>query len=600
MAMEWAFLLPVLVGLPLAAALAVALLGPSRAGAARAGTLAVTLVNLGLTAVVVAAFVWGSAPESAGETFSPRLTTRVPVLRMGTASDSPAVQFFVGVDGLNIWLLALTAVLTVPAVLASWKVSERANEYFAWLLVLLGGMNGVFVAFDVILFYVFFELTLVPLFFLVGGWGGNARREAARKLFLYTLAGSLLTLVGVLAVVVYSADSAGKPLTFAIPEVVRNMEARSAQLSDDLVQRQKTLVNATKGAEKIAAKRAWEDKLPEWETFRWFQFGVFLLLVAGFAVKTPLVPLHTWLPSAYTEAPLPTTFLLAGVLAKMGTYGLLRLAVPMLPDASVLYGPALLGILGAVGIVYGALCAFAQTDLKRLVAYSSLSHMGFVVVGLFALNQAGLSGSLMQMVNHGLTTGALFLLVGMLADRYGTRDSAAYSGLMGKLPLLTFLMVVACLASVGLPGLNSFPAEMLMMAGVVKLGTGLGYFLAAAGALGIVLGAWYLFTMLKQVFFGPLREPDPTPSVVEPIAMPAGDLTGRELAMVLPLVALCLVLGLFPNVVLRTAEPDVKVVSGLTERARARLTATAESVREADKAMADGGGAPVALGTQAP
>src|SRR5262249_27335421 len=340
------------------------------------------------------------------------------------------IQFFLGIDGLNIWLIVLTNLLMVSAVLVSWTaVTERVNEYYAWLLALACTMLGVFLSFDVILFYVFFELTLVPLFFLIGIWGGPQRQHAARKFFIYTLTGSLITLLGVLAVVLVVGSYNENVYTFSIPELVRTV--------------QKTRESMASKPEELATYLAVQ---------RW----IFLAMALGFAIKVPLFPLHTWLPLAHTEAPTAGSVLLAGVLLKIGSYGFLRLCLPLVPEAAVSLGTPLITSLAVVGIVYGAFCALAQDDVKKLVAYSSLSHPGFCMLGLFALNLEGLSGGLLQMINHGLSTGALFLLVGMLYDRYHTRKMADYGGMGARLKLLTVFMVFTCLTSIGLPGLNGF------------------------------------------------------------------------------------------------------------------------------------------------
>jgi NADH-quinone oxidoreductase subunit M len=419
----------------------------------------------------------------------------------------------------------------------SWTaIEERANEYYAWLLVLQAAMTGVFLAFDLVLFYVFFELTLVPLFFLIGIWGGPMRREAARKFFLYTLAGSLITLLGALGVVLIVYENtaraqSGGILTFSIPRLV--------ELTQGLIEN---------GSFSPA-----------------MQLTVFLALAIGLAVKVPLFPLHTWLPLAHVEAPTAGSVLLAGVLLKLGTYGFLRLCLPLTPDAVLAVGVPVVGTLAAVGIIYGALCAFAQTDIKKLVAYSSVSHLGFSVLGLFALNAAGLAGGLLQMVNHGLSTGGLFLLVGMLYERYHTRMMGDYSGMAARLKVLSAFMVFICLTSVGIPGLNGFVGEMLVLAGVYDLqGASVsGFGFAVVVAVGIVLGAWYLFTMLRRVFFGPLREP-------EHDGHPVTDLTGREWATILPVAALCVVLGVWPQPVLDAARADIDVVAGIAAKARVR------------------------------
>jgi NADH-quinone oxidoreductase subunit M len=530
-----------ILAVPLAGAVAVALLGPKRGPAVRQLSLLTVLVNLALTAwlIVPAAGELIARPEApaVGDelTFAPLHPTRVDLLPFGTGP--AAIQYFVGLDGLNVWLVGLTAFLMVPSILISWTaVTERVNEYYAWLLVLETAMIGVFLAFDVVLFYVFFELTLVPLFFLIGIWGGPMRRDAARKFFLFTLTGSLITLVGMVALVVACRNNG--ELSFSVPDLIRHVQVQM-------------------GVQDASARAAWLGA----------QYWVFLAFTAGFAVKVPLVPVHTWLPLAHVEAPTAGSVLLAGVLLKLGTYGFLRLAIPLCPDAALSVGVPLLGTLACIGIVYGALCAFAQSDVKKLVAYSSVSHMGFCILGLFALNVAGVSGGLLQMINHGLSTGGLFLVVGMLYERYHTRMIADYSGMAARLRVLAVFMVFVCLSSVGFPGLNGFVGEMLILAG--SYGTPAGAAWAAAIAAGIFLGGWYLFTMLKNVFFGPLHEPhhDDGP--------PVTDLNARELWTLVPLAVACLVLGLYPQPVLDAARRDVNVVVKIADGARARAAATA-------------------------
>ncbi|HEV2948641.1 MAG TPA: NADH-quinone oxidoreductase subunit M, partial [Gemmataceae bacterium] len=451
--------------IPTAGAIVVALLGRQRANEVRWVSLGATVINLVLALAVAISFAVprlqtaqeANAPrsENSTQTFQPKMSVTWDLLSLGQTSarqesKPPAIQFFIGCDGLNIWLIVLTAVLMVSGVLVSWTaIQERVNEFYAWLLLLETGMLGVFMAFDVILFYVFFELTLVPLFFLIGIWGGPQRRYAARKFFIYTLTGSLITLLGLLGVVLACQNKTGE-LTFSIPRLVEIVHERLAL--DSAAERaywagvpnvRNILLRALSLVDSKTAAGMWGG----------VEFWVFLALMAGFAIKVPLVPLHTWLPLAHVEAPTAGSVLLAGVLLKIGAYGFLRLCLPLTPDASLILGVPLIGTLAVIGIVYGALCALAQDDIKKLVAYSSVSHLGFCMLGMFALNATGLSGSLLQMINHGLSTGALFLIVGMMYERYHTRMLGDYGGLGTRLHVLTCFMVFFCLTSIGLPGL---------------------------------------------------------------------------------------------------------------------------------------------------
>jgi NADH-quinone oxidoreductase subunit M len=546
-------LLLMLLALPLAAAIVVACLGPGRLDAVRWISLATTVAGLVLALILAVSFV--NLPDhtpGADRTFHPEIVPGAGADRHATTWDllplgRGAVQFYVGLDGLNVWLMVLTALLMVSSVLVSWTaIEERGNEYYAWLLTLGTAMLGVFLSFDVILFYVFFELTLVPLFFLIGIWGGPQRQHAARKFFIYTLTGSLITMLGVLAIVLVCYDRTGGAnggeLTFSIPRLVHLV--REVQQN-------------TAGHPDQAA--AWLN------VQRW----IFLALFAGFAIKVPLVPLHTWLPLAHVEAPTAGSVLLAGVLLKIGAYGFLRLALPLTPDAAVTLGTPLIGTLAVIGIIYGAFCSLAQDDIKKLVAYSSVSHLGFCMLGMFSLNEPGLTGSLLQMINHGLSTGALFLLVGMLYERYHTRKMADYGGMAARLRLLAFFMVFIVLTSIGLPGLNGFIGEVLVLMGAydmqwLRVRPPVLAWLAASG---IILGAWYLLTMLRRVFFGPVKEP------AQEGHGPVGDLHLRELAALVPIAAACLFLGVYPQPVLDAARPDLQLVAGIAQDARQQAAA---------------------------
>ena len=467
------------------------------------------------------------------------------------------VRFHVGLDGLSLWMFGLSPLLTLTAILVSWEaIRDRVALFYGMLLLLEFGCVGVFVARDIVLFYVFFEFTLIPLFFLVGVWGSEQRQYAAVKFFLFTLAGSVLTLLGLLAIVVWNANQwNGGTWTFSIPDLSTNL--------------------------RLAAS---EGNLPVK-----FQLMVFLALFAGFAIKVPLFPLHTWLPLAHVQAPAAGSVMLAGILLKIGTYGFVRFGILMLPDAilhpaiqvvpnvvasvfpwvstgTVFVYPWLLS-LAVIGIVYGALVALAQDDFKRLIAYSSVSHMGFCVLGLFALNRPGLQGGTLQMVNHGISTGALFALVGMIYERYHTREISALSGLAKRLPILSFFMLLFTFSSIGLPGLNGFAGEVLVLLGMFQRAWSqsiagwqpLLMTVAVLAVSGVVLGAWYMLYLVQRVFFGPLKEPAQHASHA-----PACDLSPREILAVAPLAILVVWIGVAPGFFLsRTAQTlnDVEAVA---------------------------------------
>ncbi len=387
----------------------------------------------------------------------------------------------------------------------SWEsIKDRPAGFYGLLLLLETGMLGVFAAGDIILFYIFFEFTLIPLFFLIGIWGSEDRRYAANKFFLFTFAGSVLTFLGLITIVIWQY-SATHQLTFSI-----------SQLTAALAQ----------------------HPLPNDAAHGYLQLAVFLALFAGFAIKVPLFPLHTWLPLAHTQAPAAGSVLLAGVLLKLGCYGFLRFSLPLCPAATAICLPWLLW-LAVIGIIYGALLALAQTDIKRLVACSSVSHMGFVMLGIFAINPLGLQGGVLQMINHGISTGALFALVGMIYDRYHTRTIAEFGGLARKLPRLAFFFVLFTLSSIGLPGLNGFAGEFLILAGMFQRGwsqspAGMNWQLlgiAVIAVFGVVLGAWYMLWLVQRLFFGLLREPEVHAAEEMGASRPRTPLTLRRFAI---------------------------------------------------------------------
>lgn len=553
---------------------------------------------------------------------------------------APAVQFFVGLDGLNILLLGLTSLMFFFAVLVGWgTIHERPASFYAWLFALQSAVGGAFASFDIVLFYIFFELTLVPSYFLIGQWGtGGARRDAARKFVLYTLFGSLFTLVGIIGVVLTNpipihpttnkpfyfeptargmttsaremAENAyfhGKPgaVTFSIPILMKNVSMWDSMAHHSVQHAEERLAKATPG-QRVAAEKELAAARESQSQRRSLQFWIFLALMAGFAVKIPIVPFHTWLPSAYGEAPLAVTMVFSAILAKLGTFGIVRIVIPLTPEMCVLYGLPWFGTLGAIGVIYAALCAYAQRDLKLLAAYSSVSHLGFLTIGLFALNREGISGSVLHMVNHGLTAGALFVLLAFLARRYRTLDANQYGGLWAKYPRYAFYSIVIALASVGLPGLCNFVSEMLMLAGLfdprnIAIA---GYGLAVVAAVGVLLASWYTFTMLRRVFFGPVHEP---PAATDGVP-PTGDVHARELIPIAALAALCVGLGLFPQPLLDVISPEARRLAGIVDRARVRLDPNALPVYETETVFVpapnaprvDGGIRPVTANTAPP
>ncbi len=488
----------------------------SARGIALVGTIATLLLSMGLVHLYHSSMA--TAVPSVQGPIQPRFEVKFPWFT-GTPSETGAtplaLEFQFGLDGISVALIVLTTLLCVSCVLISWEsIRDREAEFYAALLILETGMIGVFAAFDVVLFYIFFELTLIPLFFLIAIWGGPDRKYAAVKFFLYTLAGSMITLIGVVALVL-TVSGQGLARPTSMPELAAWLQAHPL-----------------------------DPKL---------QVAFFLALSAGFLVKVPVFPFHTWLPLAHVEAPTAGSVLLAGVLLKLGTYGFLRLCLPMFPDACLNVGVPLIGTLSVIGIVYGSLCALAQRDIKKLVAYSSVAHLGFCMLGLFALNEEGITGGVLQMINHGLSTGGLFLIVGMVYERYHTRMLDDLGGLASRLPLMACGMVFIAMSSIGLPGLNGFVGEVLSLAGMFRRHP----VYAVIGASGVVLGAWYLLTMVQHAFFGTLKEPhthDPHP--VE-------DINWRELIALGPILVLCVWLGVKPGPVVELIRPDVAAVAAL-------------------------------------
>ncbi len=428
---------------------------------------------------------------------------------------SVGAQYFFGVDGFSVLLILLTTLLGLISIVSSYTaISERQKEYYVFLLLLQTGMLGVFCSLDFVLFYVFWEVMLVPMYFLIGVWGGPRKLYAAIKFFLYTLFGSVLMLVGILALYFYNSDGLaaiglpglGNPASFSVPDLY----AIAPSIPGGL------------------------------------QMWIFLAFFVGFAIKVPMFPFHTWLPDAHVEAPTAGSVILAGVLLKMGTYGFVRFSLPLLPEATVKAVPWV-GGLAIIAIIYGALVAMAQKDMKKLVAYSSVSHMGFIMLGMFALNSPGLRGSILQMLNHGVSTGALFLLVGMVYERRHNRLISEYGGLAKVMPVYAMFFMIITMSSIGLPTLNGFIGEFTILIGAFNHS----WWWAMFAATGIVLGAGYMLWMYQRVFFGEL-------SNEKNKALP--DLNRREQWTIIPLIVIAFWIGLYPKPFFRIMEPTVNRV----------------------------------------
>jgi NADH-quinone oxidoreductase subunit M len=412
------------------------------------------------------------------------------------------IQYLVGVDGISLLLVVLTAFLTPLAILSGWEsVHTRVRAFCMFLLLLESAIIGVFVSIDLFLFYVFWDAMLVPMYFLIGVWGYDRRVYAAVKFILFTMAGSVLMLLAILGLAYLHSTTAGG-YTFDL-------------------------------------QRLYQLEVPPQ-----LQFWFFLAFAVAFAIKVPLVPFHTWLPDAHVEAPTAGSVILAGVLLKMGTYGLVRFAFPLFPSAASFFAPYL-AVLAVVGIIYGALVAMVQPDMKKLVAYSSVSHLGFVVLGITAMNTQGVVGAVYQMLNHGISTGGLFLIVGMLSDRRHTRLISEYGGLKSVMPRLVAVFLIVTLSSIGLPGLNGFVGEFLILLGAYRVDPRI----AAFAASGVILSATYMLWMFQRVNYG---------EVTNDKNAGLADLRPREWASLVPIVVVAILMGVLPNLFLRPMEPSVE------------------------------------------
>ena len=457
---------------------------------------------------------------------------------------SIGASYYLGIDGFSLLLVLLTTLMGAIAILSSWEaITERVKEYYVFLLVLQTGMIGAFVSLDFLLFFLFWEVMLVPMYFLIGMWGGGRRLYSAIKFFLYTLAGSVVMLLGILALYFIYHSATGE-YTFDITKFHQMDVPAAAQ--------------------------------------KW----IFLAFFLGFAVKVPLVPLHTWLPDAHTDAPTAGSVILAAVMLKMGTYGFIRFSLPILPQATHDFVPMMVA-LSIIGIVYGALVALAQTDWKRLVAYSSVSHMGMVTLGMFALTPVGLTGSIVQQLNHGISTGALFLIVGIIYERRHTREISEYGGLSKVMPVFAAVFLLMTMSSIGLPALNGFIGEILILQGVYVVHK----VWAAVAASGIVLGAAYMLWLFQRTMFGKLDNPANTG---------VKDLNAREVATFVPLIALAIWIGLYPTPILRRVQSSVGRVVVRVNSVYGPAIAKAEADCNRPSAPVLEPGMPAGLITEAP
>lgn len=484
-------ILSFLIFIPLIGALGVAFLPEEKRGLVRMATMATAVLNFLVSIAMFANFHGGS--------FHFQMVEKVSwVERFG-------ISYHLGVDGVSIWLVMLTTFLMIISVAFSWYVDKKVKAYMALLLLLEAAMLGVFLSLDLILFFIFFEATLIPMYFLINVWGGERRAYAAVKFFIFTAAGSILMLVGMIVMAWIHSQQYGM-MTF------------------DLVQLQSSIARGE-----------------FWVGFMHLQAILFWFFLLAFLVKVPMFPFHTWLPDAHVEAPTAGSVILAGVLLKMGTYGILRFVLPLFPDVIGQFVVPVM-ILAVVGILYGGIVAAVQPDVKKLVAYSSVAHMGFVMLGIFSLTHTGIQGGAIQQLNHGVSTGALFLLIGLIYERRHTRMFKDFGGLKAQMPIYATLFLIVMLSSVGLPGTNGFIGEFMALLGAFEAGmagfNGLTVILPAIAATGVIVAAVYLLIMFKDMFYGPNKNPE---------NQRLKDLKPWEVALLAPFIVLIFWGGLYPN-----------------------------------------------------
>jgi len=497
-------LLTVILAIPLLGAIVVALMPKHEENGCRHMGMFFSLATFATSLGLCAAF---KPTEGAMQ-----LALKIPWVK------SLGISFHVGVDGISIWLVILTTFLTPIVILSAYKhIAKKVKEFVVSMLVLEVGMLGAFVALDMFLFYVFWEIMLIPMYLLIGVWGNPARRlYAAIKFVLYTIVGSLLMLVAILALYFIAGKATGT-YTF------------------DLL------------------------KLHDFPVPLQAQFWMFLAFFLAFAIKVPMFPFHTWLPDAHTEAPTVGSVVLAAVLLKMGTYGFIRFAIPLFPNAAM-DAAWWICLLSVIGIIYGAWVAMVQPDVKRLVAFSSVSHLGFVMLGMFAMTIQGLQGSLIQMINHGLSTGALFLIVGMIYERRHTRLIEDFGGISKVMPIFSVFFMIFTLSSIGLPGLNGFVGEFLILLGAFKVDALRWY--AIIAATGVIFAAVYMLWMFQRVMFG---------EITNPKNLGLSDLSPREILVLTPILVFVVWIGVYPNTFLRPMEPALKNFVQVVEKKRSTV-----------------------------
>lgn len=491
-----AWLLSVLIFFPMIGVLIILFMNPEQKNAVRWVAFLTSLITFGISLLVLVRFDANQADL--------QMMVNIPWIDVADFQ----ISYQVGIDGLSLLLVLLTGLLTPIAILSSWNaIQEGVKNYMLFFLLLEVGMLGVFLSLDLFLFYIFWEFSLVPMYFLIGVWGGERRIYAAIKFFLYTMAGSILMLLAILWLGITGR-------TFSLTTLLSG----GAQIPQNI------------------------------------QIWLFLAFAIAFAIKVPMWPFHSWLPDAHVEAPTAGSVILAGVLLKMGAYGFLRFNLSLFPHASVRLAPYI-SVIAIIGIIYGAIVSFAQSDMKKLVAYSSISHMGFVVLGLFALNIHGVEGSIIQMVNHGISTGGLFLLVGMIYERRHTRLMSALGGLWAIMPVYGAMTLIVTLSSMALPGLNGFVGEFTILLGAFDSRILGSYWYAGVAAIGVILAAVYLLQMYQKVFLGPVTSEE---------NRTLKDLNWREIISVVPLLVIIFWIGLYPAPFFHLMAPSVgKLVTTL-------------------------------------